>query len=128
MLEKAKLKLWQWLFLLIIGFLFPLYNILINNLINSFLLILNTQSTYYIISVMLTTVIFSFALFLIFNHFRRKTGFEKRMDTAFMLYVLSVSFGSFFSDLSSKIGLFVLPFLIAYFLEIKEILNEFPRE
>ena len=76
---------------------------------------------------MLTTVIFSFILFLVFNFFRRKTGFEKRIDTAFMLYVLCVSFGSFFNDLTG-IGLFVIPFLIAYFLEIKKLLNVFPRE
>ena len=124
MLEKAKLKLWEWLFLLIIGFLFPLYNILLNN----FLLTLNFQMSYYIIAVMVTTVIFSFALFIILNSFRKKTGYEKRMDSAFMLYVLSVSFGSFFKDMTSIIGLFVLSFLIAYFLEIKNVLNDFPRE
>jgi hypothetical protein len=50
------------------------------------------------------------------------------MDSAFMLYVLSVSFGSFFRDMTSIIGLFVLSFLIAYFLEIKNVLNDFPRE
>jgi hypothetical protein len=122
--EKVKLKLWQWLFLLIIGFLFPLYNILLNN----FLLTLNFQIAYYIISVMVTTVIFSFVLFIILNSFRKKTGYEKRMDSAFMLYVLSVSFGSFFKDLASVIGLFVLSFLIVYFLEIRNVLNDFPRE
>jgi hypothetical protein len=124
MLEKAKLKLWQWLLLLLIGFLFPLYNILLNNM----LLSMNLQIAYYIISVMVTTVIFSFILFIVLNSFRKKTGYEKRMDTAFMLYVLSVSFGSFFKDMTTVIGLFVLPFLIAYFLEIKNILNDFPRE
>ncbi len=124
MLEKAKLKLWQWLLLLLIGFLFPLYNILLNNM----LLSMNLQIAYYIISVMVTTVIFSFILFTVLNTFRKKTGYEKRMDTAFMLYVLSVSFGSFFKDMTTIIGLFVLPFLIAYFLEIKNILNDFPRE
>ena len=124
MLEKAKLKLWQWLLLLLIGFLFPLYNILLNNT----LLSMNLQIAYYIISVMVTTVIFSFILFIVLNSFRKKTGYEKRMDTAFMLYVLSVSFGSFFKDMTTVIGLFVLPFLIAYFLEIKNILNDFPRE
>jgi hypothetical protein len=124
MLEKAKLKLWQWLLLLLIGFLFPLYNILLNNM----LLSMNLQIAYYIISVMVTTVIFSFILFIVLNTFRKKTGYEKRMDTAFMLYVLSVSFGSFFKDMTTVIGLFVLPFLIAYFLEIKNILNDFPRE
>ena len=124
MLEKAKLKLWQWLLLLLIGFLFPLYNILLNNM----LLSMNLQIAYYIISVMVTTVIFSFILFVVLNTFRKKTGYEKRMDAAFMLYVLSVSFGSFFKDMTTVIGLFVLPFLIAYFLEIKNILNDFPRE
>lgn len=124
MLEKAKLKLWQWLLLLLIGFLFPMYNILLNNM----LLSMNLQIAYYIISVMVTTVIFSFILFIVLNTFRRKTGYEKRMDTAFMLYVLSVSFGSFFKDMTTVIGLFILPFLIAYFLEIKNILNDFPRE
>jgi len=124
MLEKAKLKLWQWLLLLLIGFLFPMYNILLNNM----LLSMNLQIAYYIISVMVTTVIFSFILFIVLNTFRKKTGYEKRMDTAFMLYVLSVSFGSFFKDMTTVIGLFVLPFLIAYFLEIKNILNDFPRE
>jgi len=124
MLEKAKLKLWQWLLLLLIGFLFPLYNILLNNM----LLSMNLQIAYYIISVMVTTVIFSFILFIVLNSFRKKTGYEKRMDTAFMLYVLSVSFGSFFKDMTTVIGLFVLPFLIAYFLEIKNVLNDFPRE
>ncbi len=124
MLEKAKLKLWQWLLLLLIGFLFPLYNILLNNMLMS----MNLQIAYYIISVMVTTVIFSFILFIVLNSFRKKTGYEKRMDTAFMLYVLSVSFGSFFKDMTTVIGLFVLPFLIAYFLEIKNILNDFPRE
>jgi len=124
MLEKTKLRLWQWLFLFIIGFMFPLYNILINNL----LLTLNLQILFYILSVMLTTVVFSFILFMILNLFRKRTGLEKRMDSAFMLYVLSVSFGSFFKDLSSVVGIFILPFLIAYFLEIKKILDEFPRE
>ena len=124
MLEKGKLKLWQWLFMLIIGFLFPLYNILINNL----LLTLSIQTIYYIALVMLTTVIFSSILFLILNFFRRKTGYEKRMDTAFMLYVLSASFGSFSTNVINGIGIFILPFLIAYFLEIKNILNDFPRE
>ncbi len=124
MLEKAKLKLWQWLLLLLIGFLFPMYNILLNNM----LLAMNLQIAYYIISVMVTTVIFSFILFIALNTFRKKTGYEKRMDTAFMLYVLSVSFGSFFKDLTTVIGLFVLPFLIIYFLEIKNVLNDFPRE
>ena len=122
--EKVKLKLWQWLLLLLIGFLFPLYNILLNNM----LLAMNFQIFYYIISVMVTTVIFSFILFIVLNSFRKKTGYEKRMDTAFMLYVLSVSFGSFFKDLTTVIGLFVLPFLITYFLEIRNILNDFPRE
>jgi hypothetical protein len=122
--EKVKLKLWQWLLLLLIGFLFPLYNILLNNM----LFAMNFQIFYYIISVMVTTVIFSFILFIALNSFRKKTGYEKRMDTAFMLYVLSVSFGSFFKDLTTVIGLFVLPFLIAYFLEIKSIINDFPRE
>jgi len=65
---------------------------------------------------------------MILNLFRKRTGFEKRMDTAFMLYVLSVSFGSFFNNLNSTIGIFIFPFLIAYFLEIRNILNEFPRE
>jgi len=124
MLEKAKLKLWQWLLLLLIGFLFPLYNILLNNT----LLSMNLQIAYYIISVMVTTVIFSFILFIVLNSFRKKTGYEKRMDTAFMLYVLSVSFGSFFKDMTTVIGLFVLPFLITYFLEIRNVLNDFPRE
>jgi len=124
MLEKAKLKLWQWLLLLLIGFLFPLYNILLNNM----LLSMNFQIFYYIISVMVTAVIFSFILFIVLNTFRKKTGYEKRMDTAFMLYVLSVSFGSFFKDLTTVIGLFVVPFLITYFLEIRNILNDFPRE
>jgi len=124
MLEKAKLKLWQWLLLLLIVFLFPMYNILLNNM----LLAMNLQIAYYIISVMVTTVIFSFILFIVLNTFRKKTGYEKRMDTAFMLYVLSVSFGSFFKDMTTVIGLFVLPFLIAYFLEIKNVLNDFPRE
>jgi len=124
MLEKGKLKIWQWLFLLLIGFLFPLYNILINN----FLMVLNIQLTYYIILVMITTLIFSFILFLVFNFFRKRTSFERRIDTAFMLYVLSVSFGSFFNDITTGIGLFILPFLIAYFLEIKQILNKFPKE
>ena len=123
MLETKKLKIWQWLLLLLIGFLFPIYNILINN----FLLFLNFQLTYYIILVMLTTVIFSFIIFLAFNFFRKRTSFEGRIDTAFMLYVLSVSFGSFFNDLGG-VGLFIFPFLIAYYLEIKKILNEFPRE
>lgn len=122
--EKVKLKLWQWLLLLLIGFLFPLYNILLNNM----LFAMNFQIFYYIMSVMVTTVIFSFILFIALNSFRKKTGYEKRMDTAFMLYVLSVSFGSFFKDLTTVIGLFVLPFLITYFLEIRNILNEFPRE
>ena len=122
--EKEKIKLWQWLFMLLIGFLFPLYNILVNN----FLLALNIQTTYYIALVMLTTLIFSSVLFLIFNFFRRKSGYEKRMDTAFILYVLSASFGSFTTNITSGIGLFMLPFLIAYFLEIKDILNDFPRE
>jgi hypothetical protein len=122
--EKVKLKLWQWLLLLLIGFLFPLYNILLNNM----LLAMNFQIFYYIISVMVTTVIFSFILFIALNSFRKKTGYEKRMDTAFMLYVLSVSFGSFFKDLTTVIGLFVLPFLITYFLELRNILNDFPRE
>ena len=124
MLEKPKLKLWQWLLLFLIGFLFPLYNILIN----SFLLNMNLRITYYLISVMITTVILSIILFLIFNFFRKRTGFEKRMDVAFMLYVLSVSFGSFFNDVLSGVGVFIFPFLIAYFLEIKKILNDFPRE
>ena len=123
MLEKRKLKLWQWLLLLLIGFLFPIYNILLNNF-----LFFNIQTSYYIISVMITTVIFSLFLFLILNFFRKRTGFEKRMDTAFMLYVLSVSFGSFFNEITKGIGIFIFPFLIAYFLEIKEILNDFPRE
>ncbi len=127
MLENRKLKIWQWLFLLLIGFLFPLYNILMNSLLlNSN--ILNIQANYYIFLVMVTTVIFSIILFVIFNAFRKRTGFQKRMDTAFMLYVLSVSFGSFFKDITTGIGLFIFPFLIAYFLEIKEILNDFPRE
>ena len=124
MLEKKKLKIWQWLFLLLISFLFPLYNILINN----FLINFNFQLTYYIVLVMITTLIFSSILFLIFNFFRKRTSFERRTDTAFMLYVLSVSFGSFFNDLTQVFGLFILPFLIAYFLEVKQILNEFPRE
>ncbi|OGI12087.1 hypothetical protein A3K64_01990 [Candidatus Micrarchaeota archaeon RBG_16_36_9] len=124
MLQKGKIKLWQWLLLLIIGFMFPLYNILINNFLHS----LNIQIIYYIASVMLTTVIFSSTLFLLFNHFRTKTGYEKRMDTAFILYVLSASFGSFFNNLTNIIGLFIIPFIIAYFLEIKNILNDFPRE
>ena len=124
MLEKGRIKLWQWLFLLLIGFLFPLYNILINN----FLLMLNTQITYYIALVMLTTIVFSSVLFLTFNYYRKRTGYEKRMDTAFMLYVLSASFGSFFSNLTNAFSLFIIPFLIAYFLEIKNILNDFPRE
>jgi len=122
--EKNKIKLWQWLLLFLIGFLFPMYNILINN----FILLMQIQTIYYILSVMITTVIFSSILFLILNYFRRRTNFEKRMDTAFMLYVLSVSFGSFFKDLSSGIGLFIIPFLIAYFLELRNILNDFPRE
>jgi uncharacterized membrane protein YbhN (UPF0104 family) len=122
--EKGKIKLWQWLFLLLIGFLFPLYNILINN----FLLTLGIQTIYYIVLVMLTTVIFSSVLFLILNYFRKKTVFEKRMDTAFMLYVISASFGSFTNNITTGIGIFILPFLIAYFLEIKNILNDFPRE
>ena len=124
MLERKKLKIWQWLFLLLIGFLFPLYNILINN----FLALLTIRFTYYIVSIMITTLIFSIALFLIFNYFRKRTSFERRIDTAFMLYVLSVSFGSFFNDITTGIGLFILPFLIAYFLEIKQVLNEFPKE
>jgi hypothetical protein len=124
MLEKTKLKLWQWLFLFLIGFMFPLYNILIN----SFLSVMNIQIMFYILSVMLTTLVFSLILFMILNLFRKRTGFEKRMDTAFMLYVLSVSFGSFFNNLNSTIGIFIFPFLIAYFLEIRNILNEFPRE
>ena len=124
MSERGKIKLWQWLFLLLIGFLFPLYNILINN----FLSTLGIQTTYYIVLVMLTTVIFSSVLFLILNYFRKKTVFEKRMDTAFMLYVISASFGSFFNNLASVAGLFIIPFLVAYFLEIKNILNDFPRE
>lgn len=122
--EKIKLKLWQWLFLFLIGFLFPLYNILVNN----FLSFLNFQIFYYIVFVMITTVIFSSVLFLIFNFFRKRTALEKRMDSAFMLYVLSVSFGSFFKNLTSGIGLFIIPFLIAYFLELKKILDVFPRE
>jgi hypothetical protein len=93
-----------------------------------FILFSNILFTYYFVWVMITTVIISFTLFIIFNHFRKKTGYEKRMDTAFMLYVLSVSFGSFFNETTTKIGLFVIPFIIAYFLEIKDILNEFPRE
>lgn len=124
MLQKGKLKLWQWLVLLLIGFLFPLYNILINN----FLLTLSIQTIYYIVLVMITTIIFSSVLFLILNLFRRKTGYEKRMDTAFILYVLSTSFGSFSTNVINGIGIFILPFLIAYFLEIKNILNDFPRE
>ncbi len=124
MLENKKLKIWQWLLLLLIGFLFPIYNILINN----FLLFFNLQLIYYIISVMVSTIIFSLVLFLIFNYFRKRTKFEKRIDTAFMLYVLSVSFGCFFTERTGGIGIFVFPFLIAYYLEIKKILNEFPRE
>lgn len=122
--EKNKLKLWQWLSLLLIGFLFPMYNILINN----FLLLMRIEIIYCILSVMLTTVVFSSILFLILNYFRRKTGYEKRMDSAFMLYVLSASFGSFATNILTGIGIFILPFLIAYFLEIKNILNDFPRE
>jgi hypothetical protein len=77
---------------------------------------------------MVTTIIFSVVLFLIFNFFRKRTSFEKRMDAAFMLYVLSVSFGSFFNDVLSGVGIFIFPFLIAYFLEIKKILSNFPRD
>jgi len=124
MLEKGKLKLWQWVILFLMGFLFPMYNIFINN---SFLA-LSIQITYYVFLVMFTTVIFSTIMFLIFNHFRRKAGYEKRMDTAFILYVLSTSFGSFASNITTEIGIFTLPFLIAYFLEIKKVLSEFPRE
>ncbi len=123
MMETKKLKIWQWLLLFLIGFLFPIYNILINN----FLLFFNFRLIYYIISIMATTVIFSLIIFLIFNHFRKKTSFEGRIDTAFILYVISVSFGSFFNDLTG-IGLFIIPLLISYFLEIKRILNKFPRE
>ncbi len=123
--EKSKLKIWQWFLLFLIGFLFPIYNILLNNFILNFL---KVQVIYYIISVMITTVIFSLILFLILNFFRRRTGFEKRIDAAFMLYILSVSFGCFFTERTGGIGIFVFPFLIAYFLEIKKILNEFPRE
>lgn len=127
MIESRKLKIWQWLFLLLIGFLFPLYNILLNNFLLKFN-ILNIPTNYYIVLVMVTTIVFSLILFLVFNHFRKKTSFEKRIDTAFMLYVLSVSFGSFFQEITTGIGIFIFPFLIAYFLEIKKILNEFPRE
>ena len=124
MTEKGKIKLWQWFFLFLIGFLSPVYNILINNS----LLALNFQRLYYIFLVILTTVVFSSALFLILNFFRKKTVYEKRMDTAFVLYVLSVSFGSFFNNFTSVFGLFVVPFLIAYFIEMKSVLNDFPRE
>jgi hypothetical protein len=124
MIEKVRLKVWQWLWLLLLGSLLPIYNILLNNYMITF----GMNVFYYIIAVMATNLVFSFIMLINFNYFRTLLRSERRLDSAFMLYVLSVSFGSFFGKLPSNVGLFVIPFVVIYFWEIKNILDDFPRE
>ena len=121
---QSRLKMWQWLWLLVLGSLFPIYNIILNN----FFVSLGLYFFTYIIIVMATNVILSLVLFLNFNYFRKQVRLERRLDMAFMLYVLAVSFGSFFNSMPTNVGLFIVPFVVIYFLEIKSILDEFPRE
>jgi len=122
--KEAKLQLWEWTYLFIIGLVLPPYNILLNYFVG---LNFKFEIVFYVILVILITAIFSFVQFFSLNVFRRKTGFTKRIDTLFMLYLFSVSFGSFFVNVREVISLFATPFLIIYFLEMIKILNEFPH-
>jgi len=123
-MKKVRLKVWQWLWLLLLGSLLPIYNILLNNYMITF----GMNVFMYLAVVMATNIIFSLALLLNFNYFRKILRYGRRLDTAFMLYVLSVSFGSFFSNLPRNIGLFIVPFVVIYYWEIKANLDDFPRE
>jgi hypothetical protein len=122
--KETKLQLWEWVYLFIIGFVLPPYNISLNYFIG---LNFKFELVFYIVFVVLITAIFSFILFFSLNLFRRKTGFTKRIDTLFILYLFSVSFGSFFINVKEVTSLFVTPFLIIYFLEMTKLLNEFPH-
>jgi hypothetical protein len=124
MIKKVRIKVWQWLWLFLLGSLLPIYNILLNN----YMIVFGMNVIYYILIVMATNLIFSFALLINFNYFRKMIKSERRLDTAFMLYVLSVSFGSFFSNLPRNIGLFIVPFVVIYYWEIKDILDGFEKE
>jgi hypothetical protein len=122
--REEKLKIWEWLFLIFIGSLFPMINIMTNSF---FLITLKFQSIFYIISTVISTLIFSYVLFLTFNTYRKKTGFKKRVDSVFIFYIFSVVFGSFFFGIVEA-NIFVITFLVIYFEQMMRILNDFPRE
>ena len=121
--KKVRLKIWQWLLLLLVGTMFPIYNMVINNF---FTVIFDFPI--YLVLIMGTNLVFSFLLLIIFNYYRAMSGLEDRLDTIFILYLLSVSFGSFFNDMPLNIALFIAPFVVIYFFELIKILEEYPRE
>ena len=118
------LKIWEWMYLFFMAFMFPILNILINY----FFITRVTEQIYLYIILIVITVIFSLSLFFNFNIFRKRTGLKRSIDAAFLLYIFSVIFGSLFITIGNMGGIFIIPFLMTYFFEILQVLKEFPKD